>query len=93
MLGLKEVTARYDDAGLVKIMVRDQNDLSKVGYSGEILFIPDSFEVSANPVQIVGRNFPVNVKALDKDKNVTRNYRGPAKIEAVPMIPSSNSGG
>jgi len=90
--GLKDIELAYPDAGSVKIMVRDRDDSMKVGYSGEIFFMPASFEVNADPVQIVGKNFPVTVRAVDKDGKVTPNYQGPANIQAVPVNPASTSG-
>ena len=90
--GLKDIEIAYPDAGTVKIVVRDRDDSMKVGYSGDIFFIPASFEANADPVQIVGRNFPVTVRAVDSQGKVTPNYQGPAKIEATPISPSSTAG-
>ena len=90
--GLKYMTVTYPDAGTVKVVVRDKNDFLKVGYSANILFMPSSFDVSANPIQIVGKNFPVTIKALEKGGQIAKNYQGPAKTQAVPIVPAATSG-
>lgn len=93
ILGAADVTVSYPDAGVVKLVAQDQADSAQVGYSGDILFLPESFEVTADPVQIVGKNFPVSIKALGKDGQGTPNYQGPALIEPVAVNPASTSGG
>lgn len=92
-LGVVEVTTSYPDAGIVKFMVQDQADSFKAGYSGDILFVPDSFNVTADPAQIVGRNFPVTVKALETEGQTALNYQGPAVLQAVGLNPAGTSGG
>lgn len=91
--GAADITVTYPDAGLIKVMVQDQVDTMKVGYSGEVLVLPHTFEVSADPVQIVGKNFEVTVKALEKEGQAALNYQGPARLEPVPVNPVSVSGG
>ena len=93
VLGVKEVTLAYPDAGTVKIAVRDQTQSQKIGYSGDIIFKPHSFDVSAAAVQVVGKNFPLTVKALEAEGEVTPNYLGPADLEIVPVNPGSTAGG
>ncbi len=90
--GLKNMAMTYPDAGTVKIVVRDHNDPLKIGYSGEIEFLPDSFSVEADSTQMVGKVFPATVKALSKDGALAANYQGPAKIEPVAVTPSSSNG-
>ncbi len=90
--GSKTISMSYPDTGVVKIVLRDKNDPSKVGYSGEIEFLPDSFSVEAGAVQTIGKMFPVTVKALNKNGEPTPNYQGPAKIEAVAVSPAGSDG-
>jgi hypothetical protein len=93
VLGVKDVNMTYADAGIVKIAVRDQADTQKIGYSGDITFTPHSFEVSAEGVQTVGKNFTLTVKALEAEGQLTPNYQGPATLETVPVNPGSAPGG
>jgi hypothetical protein len=91
--GVSDMTLVYPDAGTIKVTVRDRGEPSKIGYSGDLLFLPDSFTVTSGPTQIVGKNFPLTVKALSADGQVTPNYQGPAMLEAVVVTPAGTSGG
>lgn len=93
VMGMKDVTLTYSDAGTVKVAVRDLANPQKIGYSGDITFLPHSFQVSAGEVQVVGKNFPLTVKALEAGGQPTPNYQGPAMLEVVPVDPGSAAGG
>ena len=86
VLGVKDLTVTYPDAGTVKLAVQDASDTEKIGYSGDVVFVPNSFEVSTDPAQIVGRNFVITVKALEAGGGVASNYQGPARMEPVPSL-------
>ena len=92
-LGVADVLMTYPDAGVIKVTVRDRAEPSKIGYSGDLLFLPNSFSVSSGPTQVVGKNFPLTVQALSADGSVTPNYQGPAALEALAVNPASISGG
>ena len=92
IFGVADVIMTYPDAGTIKITVKDKDEFSKVGSSGDVLFLPDSFSVSAGPVQVVGKNFLVTVQALSADGKVAPNYEGPATLEAVVLSPPGTSG-
>ncbi len=92
VLGIKDVMMTYPDAGTIKITVRDRSEPSKLGYSGDLLFLPGSFAVASGSTQIVNKNFPVTVQALSTGGEVAPNYQGPAKLEVAPVIPGNSNG-
>ena len=90
--GKLETILEYPDCGVIEIMVEDAGDDSKTGTSGEILFIPAEFNVSAGSPQIVNRLFQLSVSALNAHGQVTPNYKGPTDLLIVPVFPEENSG-
>jgi len=90
--GKLETILQYPDCGTIEIMVEDTGDDSKTGTSGEILFIPAEFDVSAGSPQIVNRQFQLSVSVLNTHGQVTPNYKGPTDLFVVPVFPEENSG-
>ncbi|MFH1855788.1 MAG: DUF6701 domain-containing protein [Candidatus Omnitrophota bacterium] len=89
--GILELSAMYSDCGIIEIVVRDSEDFSNSGTSGEILFIPASFSVSAQTPQIVNKAFFLTVNALNAVGQLTPNYQGPAGVEPVLVYPAGAS--
>jgi len=90
--GRAETNLIYPDCGVVQIVVRDTEDTSKIGASGEVLFIPASLNVSCASPQIVNRDFDLSITAYNALGAITPNYKGPATLSVVPVTPGSVSG-
>lgn len=91
--GVLNLALTYPDCGLIQIVVQDRNDATKKGTSGQILFVPAKFAVTANSAQqIVSRPFSLSITALDDNGQVTSSYLGPVTLEAIPVNPASTSG-
>jgi len=90
--GVAEVDIMYPDCGTIEILARDSEEPSKMGLSGDILFIPESFSVSAQSPQVVSRNFQLAVSALNKNSQVCPNYQGPATLSVVAVAPGESDG-
>ena len=82
----------YSDCGTIEIIVHDDEDSSKMGNSGPILFVPASFEVKTDTPQVVNRDFTLEVSARDIDGSVTPNYKGPAGLKVIAVTPEETDG-
>ncbi len=91
--GVKDVEMNYADAGVIKIGVRDRSESTKLGFSSDILMLPDKFTIQAGASQVVNKNFPITVVALNTEGVVTKNYQGPAVLNITGVSPVSTSGG
>ncbi len=91
--GIIELELLYPDCGIIEIMVQDTEEPSKTGYSGDILFIPEKFSVSAETPQVVSRGFQIGVTALNAQGQLCPNYQGPAELSPVFISPDAVSGG
>jgi len=91
--GVLELELLYPDCGIIEIMVRDAEETSKTGTSADVLFIPASFSVSADSLQVVNRAFQVTVSALNAQSQVTPNYEGPSVLSVVYVFPEEVSEG
>ena len=89
---LEVTTAQYPDCGIIEVMVEDKDDSSKVGASGSILFIPAELSVSSETVQVVNRNFQLQISAFNAQSQFTPNYEGPIKLSVIPVLPEGTSG-
>ncbi len=91
--GVKDIELVYPDAGTIKIGVRDRTESTKLGYSSDLIILPDKFTIQAGASQVVNKNFVVTVAALNAEGNVTPNYKGPAVVTVTGVSPVSTSGG
>ncbi len=91
--GVKDIELNYTDAGVIKIGVRDRSESTKLGYSSDVLMLPSKFTIQAGASQVVNKNFPITVVALNAEDNVTKNYQGPAVLNITGVNPVSTSGG
>ncbi len=91
--GRLEVSAMYPDCGTIAITVEDVIDPSKVGSSGPVLFIPASFNLSADSLQVVGRPFSLGVSALNALGAHAPNYEGPTELSFIGVSPEEIRGG
>ena len=90
--GKAEVDIMYPDCGTIEIQAQDKEEPSKIGLSGDILFIPASFSVSAESPQVVSRPFDVGVSALSAQNQVCPNYEGPCSLSVVAVAPAETDG-
>lgn len=90
--GRLQLQLMYPDCGTIEVMVTDAEDSSKTGQSGDILFIPASFTVSADTPQVVNREFDLEVKALNAQQEKTPNYQGPAGCLVEAVSPEQTDG-
>lgn len=91
--GVLEAELAYPDAGIVEIVVQDKEDPSKNSSSGQILFLPAKFSVTAQGPQVVSKPFDLTVSAVTADGNLTPNYQGPAGVEAIIVSPLDGRAG
>lgn len=91
--GIAQLEIEYPDCGVIEIVVQDSADSVKSGTSGEILFTPSSFTVSADTPQTVNKTFELSVSALNEDGEVTPNYDGPVSLTIEAISPDDASGG
>ncbi|MFH1504684.1 MAG: hypothetical protein ABIH08_04795 [Candidatus Omnitrophota bacterium] len=87
--GVLRLELMYPDCGIIEIAARDTQESSKVGYSGEILFIPASFTVFAQSPQVVSRLFNLSVSALNTLGAIAPNYQSPTALSTVFISPDS----
>ncbi len=91
--GKLELSAMYPDCGIIEIMVKDINDSLNTGKSGQILFIPVSFNISAESQQIVSKPFSLSISGLNAQGQVTPNYQRQAGLKVVLVSPQGLSSG
>lgn len=83
----------YPDCGIIQLMVRDTQDASKLGYSGDILFIPAGFTVFSQIGAAVNAIFQLTASAVNVNGEGCPNYQGPANVFADYVSPPSVAGG
>ncbi|MBU4457948.1 MAG: hypothetical protein KJ902_04305 [Candidatus Omnitrophica bacterium] len=91
--GRIELELLYPDCGIIEVIAQDKEEPSKTGYSGEVLFIPAGFSVSADGLQVVNRAFQVGVSGLNAQGRIAPNYQGPSALSPVYISPDTVSGG
>jgi hypothetical protein len=90
--GILNLEMMYPDCGTIEISVRDTQESSKIGYSGEISFIPASFSVTADSPQVVNSTFSITVNAYNDAGEICPNYQGSVSLSPVYVSPSAVSG-
>lgn len=85
--GRLELALVYPDCGIVEIGVQDKDEPSRMGCSGEVLFIPASFSVQLESPQVVSRAFQLEAAALNTQGMPAPNYQGPAALSQVYVTP------
>lgn len=85
--GVLELNMMYADCGVIEIVVRDTDEPSDTGTSGEVVFMPASFTVSAVSPQVVNKPFTLTVSSLNAFGQGTPNYYGTASVKAVLVSP------
>lgn len=91
--GKMEVTASYPDCGLLTITVADSEDTSKAGTSGQILFLPASFELAVDNPQTVSKPFTLRLSAKNASGVTTPNYNSAVNLYPVAISPANISDG
>lgn len=99
--GILKLQVLYPDCGTIQIRVSDEDDISKTGTSGAILFIPAGLTVTCDSPQVAGSAFPLTVTAYiaggaiegGEGGLVALNYKGPAALEIIPVLPKDTLGG
>ncbi|MDP1854391.1 MAG: hypothetical protein Q8L26_09380 [Candidatus Omnitrophota bacterium] len=76
--GKAEIFATYSDAGIIKIIAKDKNNL--FGESSPITFLPARFKLGAQAKQVAGKPFNLTISALNQNNEIVSNYENPAFV-------------
>ena len=90
--GVQTLSIMYPDCGNIEIVVTDTEDSTITGNSGEVLFIPASFGLTASTPQVVSREFSLTATAYNALGATTPNYLGPAGFTITTVSPAEVTG-
>lgn len=91
--GVLTTDLTYTDAGAIKIIITDPDELDKAGISGEIMSLPSYFTITSAAPQVTERNFDITVSAYNSIGELTPNYNRECSIKSVAVVPPTISGG
>ncbi len=87
--GALDLVLSYPDCGEIMIVVNDEEEVNKIGYSPQIKFVPAGFTVEAAAVQTIGKLFPLTIRARNVAGAVTPNYAESVNLSVVPVSPAA----